>query len=132
ELRYGDECTDGSECFGARCVESQGGGACTYVCEEQADCPSGTACLRVMGREERVCAAPAGGSGCSVSGGRTMPVGLVFLALLALALLVGRSKRALGSLGVVLALTLTACGSSHVEEDGGRRSHDAGVMDAAA
>ena len=129
ELRYGTQCTDGSECFSARCVETQEGGACTYVCAEEDDCPSGTACLRVMGREERVCAPRSGGSGCSVSGGRKMPVGLVLCFVLgALALLVGR-RRSMAPLAALLALGLTACDGSSAE-DGGGPGGDGGAIDA--
>lgn len=124
DLRFGTECTDGSECIGARCVEVESGaGACTYVCESEDDCPSSTSCLPVEGRPmERVCAPIAPAAGCTVSGrSEPMPVAMLLPLVLAGALF-GRRRAGRGAeLALVLssALTMSACSAAHEATDGG-------------
>lgn len=135
ELRYGSECTDGSDCFGARCVAVEGGGVCSYPCEARSDCPSATSCLQVEGRDERVCAPTPAGSGCTVAaGGTPMPLLVLLSSLLAL-LGLRRARhethptlirrRRVMPLAMVL---LASCGTSHPADDAGSEP-DSGSQD---
>ena len=136
DMRYGGECTDGSDCLGARCVSTSEAGTCSYVCESNEECPAQTTCARVSGRPTESVCAPLSSvvAQCSASpGARSMPVSMIFAGLL-LALLSVR-RRFGGPTGARLLASLLACsllagcGTSTMGEDAGADTDAASPAD---
>lgn len=128
DLRYGDECVRGADCLASLCVDESGAGVCTYLCDSDSECPSGTRCTGVEGDDRRVCARAAAAT-CSITGGGSDSMPVMLWIVLGLLLTWRRRRNGLRlPLAASALLAIAGCNDPGHEPDAGTAS-DAGEID---